>query len=256
MISLSRRHRLLLQFAPISEEREVRDRHMRVALHRARKDEGFGAQQNFDRAVAALVRDIPIPQEIRDWVPSETLIAAPKRPWKRYAQHPAILATATAVAVIAGVFAFHVVDNLNDFPNEDIARKLLEVAASTRSVLLDPVKTNAGELGDFFFMKYRLEHYDVPPEFADFRTLGYRVFPDEEAQRVAQIWTSEKRVQFFIFPSKKDPKTGAPKEFPGWRYVDHEGWTGVVQEHNGICFMAAIRGREKDLAPYIAKKTE
>jgi hypothetical protein len=255
MIAFSRRHRLLLQFAPISEER-VRDRHMRVALHRARKDEGFAAQQNFDRAVAALVRAIPIPQAITDWVPSEAVISATRRPWKKYAQHPAILATAMAVAVIAGVFVFHVIDHLNDFPNEATARKLLGEASSTRSVLLDPVKTDAGELGDLFFMKYRLEHYDVPSEFADFRTLGYRVFPDEEAQRVAQIWVVEKRMQFFIFPAEKDPKTGAPKEFSGWRYVDQEGWTGVIQERNGICFMAAMRGRQKDLAPYIAKKNE
>ncbi len=255
MIALSRRHRLFLQFAPISEER-VRDRRMRVALHRARKDEGFAAQQNFDRAVAALVRAIPIPQPITDWVPEETLISAPQRPWKKYAQHPAIVATAIAVAVIAGVFVFHVIDNLNDFPNEDTARKLLGVASSTRSLVLDPVKTDAGELGDLFFMKYRLEHYDVPPEFADFRTLGYRVFPDEEAQRVAQIWVVEKRMQFFIFRAEKDPKTGAPREFSGWRYVEQEGWAGVIEERNGICFMAAMRGREKDLAPYIAKKSD
>jgi hypothetical protein len=255
MIALSRRHRLFLQFAPISEGR-VCDRRMRVALHRARKDEGFAAQQSFDRAVATLVREIPIPQEIRDWVPSETVVSAPKRSWKRYAQNPAIVATATAIAVIAGIFVFHVIDNLNDFPNEATARKLLGVASSTRSVVLDPVRTDAGELGDLFFMKYRLEHYDVPPEFASFRTLGYRVFPDEEAQRVAQVWVAEKRIQFFIFPSEKDTKTGAPKEFSGWRYVGQEGWTGVIQEHNGICFMAAMRGREKDLAPYIAKKSE
>lgn len=255
MSALSRRHRLLLQFAPITEGR-VRDRQMRVALHRAREDKGFAAQQNFDRAVAALVSEIPIHQEIRDWVPGEQLIAEPKRPWKRYAQHPAILATATAVAVIAGVFVLHIIDHLNDFPNAETARKLLGVAASTRSVVLDPVKTDAGELGDLFFMKYRLEHYDVPSEFADFRTLGYRVFPDEEAQRVAQIWVVEKRMQFFIFPAERDPKKGSAKEFPGWRYVDQEGWTGVIQEHDGICFMAALRGRERDLAPYIAKKAE
>jgi hypothetical protein len=256
MTALSRRHRLFLQFAPISEERAVHDRRMRVALHRARKDGEFAAQQDFDRAVAALARDIPVPEEIRNWVPGETLVAAPKRSWKRYARQPAILATATAVVVIAGVFTFHVVDNLNNFPNEDIARNLLDVAGSTHSVVLDPVKIKAGELGDVFFMKYRLEHYDVPPEFAGFRTIGYRVFPDEQAQRVAQIWTAEKRIQFFIFPAKKDPKTGAPKEFSGWRYVDHEGWTGVIQEHDGICFMAAMRGQGKDLSRYIAKKTE
>jgi hypothetical protein len=40
--------------------------------------------------------------------------------------------------------------------------------------------------------------------------------------------------------------------FPGWRYVHQEGWVGAVTEHNGVCFMAALRGREKDLEPYLS----
>ena len=129
-------------------------------------------------------------------------------------------------------------------------------AGSSRSILLDPVKTDAGALSDLFFMKHRLEHYDIPPEFAEFRTLGCRVFDDEESRRIAQIWVVEKRMQFFLFPADRDVKTGAVKHFPGWRVVDQEGWTGVVEERNGVCFMAALRGREKDLTPYISKTKE
>ena len=168
-------------------------------------------------------------------------------------QNPAILAIGIAVAVIAGVFIFHFLEHRNDFPGAETARKLLTTASSSRSVLLDPVKTDAGALSDLFFMKHRLEHYDVPAEFADLRTIGCRVFDDEDSRRVAQIWVVEKRMQFFLFPAERDAKTGAVREFSGWRYVDQEGWTGVVSERNGICFMAAVRGREKDLAPYIAK---
>jgi hypothetical protein len=105
-------------------------------------------------------------------------------------------------------------------------------------------------------MKHRLAHYDVPSEFADFHTLGARVFDDEEGLRVAQVWLAEKRMQFFLFPAERDAKTGKVLDFSGWRYVDHEGWTGVVQQRNGVCFMAALRGREKDLAPYVSKPKE
>ena len=105
-------------------------------------------------------------------------------------------------------------------------------------------------------MKHRLEHYDVPPEFADFRTLGTRVFEDEEVRRVAQIWLVEKRMQFFLFPAEQDPKDGSIKDFSDWRFVELEGWTGAVQQRNGVCFMAVIRGREKDLAPYLEKKKQ
>jgi hypothetical protein len=104
-----------------------------------------------------------------------------------------------------------------------------------------------------FFLKHGLEHYDVPAEFADFRTLGCRVFEDDESQRIAQIWVAERRMQFFLFPAERNTKTGAVLRFPGWRYVRQEGWVGAVTERSGVCFMAALRGREKDLAPYIPK---
>ena len=99
-------------------------------------------------------------------------------------------------------------------------------------------------------MKHHLEHYDVPPEFSQLRTIGYRVFDDEEGHPVAQIEVSEKRMHFFLFPVEKQ-KDGRDPAFTGWRYVDQEGWVGVVQQHQGVCFMAALRGRKKDLATYL-----
>jgi hypothetical protein len=251
-VSLSRRQRMLLSCAPISEIR-VNGRAMRSALHRARKDEAFAAQQNFDRAIAALVRASPIPAEIAEWFPEEAFISPPRRAWKKQVRNPAILATAIAVVVIAVVSIFQLVERMRAFPGETTARRLLSVAGSTHSMMLDPVKTDAGALGDLFFMKHRLAHYDVPPEFADLKTLGCRVFDDEEGQRVAQVWVVEKKMQFFMFPAERDAKTGKVKEFSGWRYVDQERWTGVVKQDNGVCFMAALRGSERDLAPYISK---
>jgi hypothetical protein len=102
-------------------------------------------------------------------------------------------------------------------------------------------------------MKYRLEHYDVPPEFAQYRTAGYRVFDDDEGRRVGHVSMTEKRMQFFLFPVERNVKTGKKSGFEGWRYIDHEGWTGAVQVHEGVGFMAAIRGGEKNLAPYVEK---
>jgi len=171
------------------------------------------------------------------------------------ARNPAVLAISIAVVVIAGVSVFQVLSRLNDFPGSATARKLLTVAASTRPVMLDPVSTEAGTLSDLFFMKHGLEHYDVPAEFGDFRTIGCRVFEDEESRRIAQIWLAEKRMQLFLFPAERNPKTGAVLRFPGWRYVHQEGWAGAVTERNGVCFMAALRGNEKDLASYISQTT-
>ena len=230
----------------------MRDRPMRAVMLRAGKSSEFVNQQNFDRAVAALVRTIPIPPETAEWF-STDLVSPSKWTWKKTVRNPAVLAIGLALIVIAGVLVFQFVARLNDFPGSATARKLLAIAGSTRSVLLDPVNADAGTLSDLFFMKHGLEHYDVPPEFADFRAFGCRVFEDDESQRIAQIWVAEKRMQFFLFPAERNAKTGAVLKFPGWRYVHQENWIGAVTQRNGVCFMAALRGREKDLTPYIPK---
>jgi hypothetical protein len=250
-LRLLHRRRTLLNCAPINHD-QLADRSMRSAMSRANGSNEFVNQQNFDRAVAALVGLIPIPAESSEWFSGKDLVPGSKWTWKRMVRNPAVLAISIALAVIAGVFVFHLLGRLNDFPGSATARKLLTVAGSTRSVMLDPVSADAGTLSDLFFMKHGLEHYDIPPEFADFRTIGCRVFEDDASQRVAQIWVAEKRMQFFLFPAERDVKTGAILRFPGWRYVYQEGWVGAVTEHSGVCFMAALRGREKDLAPYLS----
>jgi hypothetical protein len=249
---LSRRQRALANCAPINEER-IRDRSMRAAVFRARSSREFENQQSFDRALATLVRAIPIPPETAEWFSDKDLIAPSKRTWKKAGRNPVVLAIGIALVVIAGVFVFQFVGRLNDFPGSGTARKLLSIAGSTRSVVLDPVNADAGALSDLFFLKHGLEHYDAPAEFADFRTIGCRVFEDDESQRIAQIWVVEKRMQFFLFPAERNVKTGVVLNFQGWRYVHQEGWVGAVTERSGVCFMVALRGREKDLAPYLAK---
>src|SRR5512132_3526288 len=254
-LRLLRRRRALLNCAPISHD-HLADRSMRAAVSRADGSDEFVNQQNFDRAVAELVGLVPMPPESAEWFLDKEAVRRPKWTWRRIVLNPAVLAISIALVVIAGVFTFQVLGRLNDFPGSATARKLLTVAGSTRSVTLDPVSAEAGTLSDLFFMKHGLEHYDIPEEFADFGTIGCRVFEDDESRRIAQIWVSEKRMQFFLFPAERDSKSRTVLRFPGWRYVHQEGWTGAVTEHSGVCFMAAVRGGDKDLAPYIAKPKE
>jgi hypothetical protein len=249
---------LLLGCAPITEKPGI-DRAMRMAIQGARhgkKSVAFGYQQAFDAAVARLVHEIPVDAQVAEWFANENLIPVVRRRWKKILLNPVVIAMALALLVIGGVFAYRVHEHLLDFPGADKARRLLSVAASNRSVLLDPLKTDAGSLSDLYFMKHRLEHYDIPAEFADFKTLGTRVFDDDEVRRVAQIWVVEKRMQFFLFPAEADPKTGKVTDFADWRFVELEGWTGAITQRNGVCFMAAIRGREKDLQAYLDKKKQ
>lgn len=249
---------VLLGCAPITEKPGI-DRAMRVAIQRVRhgkKAAAFAQQQAFDAAIAKLVHAIPVDAQVAEWFVNENLIPVVRRRWKKILLNPVVLAIALALAVIGGVFAYRVHEHLRDFPGADKARRLLTVAASTRSVMLDPLKTDAGALSDLYFLKHRLEHYDVPPEFAEFKTLGTRVFDDDEVRRVAQIWLTEKRMQFFLFPAEANPKDGRVTDFSDWRFVELEGWTGAVQQRNGVCFMAAIRGGEAQLKPYLEKKKQ
>src|SRR5205814_1403100 len=117
-------------------------------------------------------------------------------------------------------------------------------------------KTDAFALGDFLVMKHRVVRYDVAPDFAELKTIGCGVFDDEEGQRVAQVWVVEKKMQLFVFPAERDPKTGRAREVSGWRSIEQERWAGVVKEQHGACFMAALRGSAKDLAQYVSKKKE
>jgi hypothetical protein len=252
MKRLSRRLRTLAECAPIANVKAP-DRRMRTAVSRARRMEDFATQQSFDRAIAKLVRATPVSPEIRHWFANEKMAEGTRRSWKKTAFHPAILAIGIALAVIAVVAWIKFDEQMHAFPGTATAKKLLNVAAMTRASDFEPMQAEAGTLNDLFFMKYQLEHYDIPPEFSRQRTIGVRVFDDDEAGQVAQIGLAEKRIQLFLFPARRDSKTGNPEEFAGWRYLEQEGWTGAVQANKGILFMVAVRGPKKDLAPYLAK---
>jgi hypothetical protein len=253
MKRLSRGLRALADCAPI-ENTKAPDHRMRTAVSRAKRTEDFVAQQSFDRAIAKLVQATPVSPETRHWFANEKMAEGTKRSWKKTAFHPAILATGIALGVIAVVAWMKFDEQMHAFPGTATAKKLLNVAAMTRPSDFEPVQAEAGTLNDLFFMKYQLEHYDVPREFSQERTIGVRKFDDDDAGQVGQIGLAEKRMQLFLFPAPRDSKTGKPEEFEGWRYIEQEGWTGAVQVHNGILFMAAVRGAKKDLAPYLAKQ--
>jgi hypothetical protein len=253
---MSKREKVLARFAPITDKPGT-DRRMRVAVLRAKRSGKvaleFTYQQTFDRAIAELVRNIPVSAEIAEWFRNEKLIPIKRRGWKKAIRNPVVHTIALALLVIAGVLFYMVMQRVTEFPGAGSARKMLTVASSMRGITMENLNAPAGSLGDLFFMKFRLEHYDVPPEFAEMRAASWRVFDDDEGQRVAQIMVPEKRMQFFLFPAERNPKDSKPEEFEGWRYIEHEGWAGAVQVRAGICFMAAARGERKVLEQYVAE---
>ncbi|MEO5718361.1 MAG: hypothetical protein ABIR29_07295 [Chthoniobacterales bacterium] len=256
---LSRRKRALIECAPISDA-PPSDRAMRSALESARTipeaAASLTAQQQFDQALADLVRQTPIPQEAAEWFVNANLIRGEKRSWLKTARHPAILATALAVLVMTGIAVFFFVERMHEFPGSETANRLLVVAGSTRQYQFEPLNTDAINLGDYFFMKSQLEHYDVPMQFADFRARGARVFDDEDGHRVAQVVLAEKGVQFFLFLADMSAARASPKPGtrPTWGYVEGDHWAGAVMERDGVCFMVAMNGTKEELRTYLGDR--
>ena len=257
---LSRRKRDLVEVAPISDT-PPSDRAMRSALERARTIPEAAAsltvQQQFDQALAKLAQQIAIPREVEEWFVNAALLKGAKRSWKKTAAHPAILATVLAVLVMAGTGVYFFLEHVHEFPGAATAKKMLVVASSSRRADFEKINTDAINLGDYFFMKFQLEHFDVPMRFADFRASGARVFEDEDGHRVAQVLLAESGVQFFLYPSDKPetPTRGSPSPaLDKWRYVSNEGWSGAVESRDGVCFMVAMRGSEEELRTYLGDR--
>src|SRR5438876_2908705 len=93
-LGLLRRQRALLNCAPISEDR-LTDRSMRSAVSSAAASADFVNQQNFDRAVAELVRLIPIPPETAEWFSEKDLTVGSKWTWRKMARTPPSLRSAS-----------------------------------------------------------------------------------------------------------------------------------------------------------------
>src|SRR5947209_19115243 len=104
MKRLSRGLRTLADCAPIANAKAP-DRRMRTAVSRAKRIEGFAAQQSFDRAVAKLVQATPVTPEIQEWFANEKMAEGAKRNWRKTAFHPAILAIGIAKKQITVVGA-------------------------------------------------------------------------------------------------------------------------------------------------------
>ena len=255
---LSRRKRALLDCAPINDT-APNDRAMRSALESARSIPEAAAslshQHQFDQALAALVAQIEVPKAAEEWFVNVALIKGAKRSWKGMARNPAILATALAVLVLAGVSVFFLMERMHEFPGSTAAKKLLVVASNTHKSQLDPLNTDAINLGDYFFMKYQLEHFDVPMALADLRATGARVFDDDNGRRVAQVRLAEGGMQFFLYQQDRGEAAATPaNRKPKWRYVENEGWAGAVEVRNGICFLIALPGSKSDLKPYLTER--
>jgi hypothetical protein len=145
--------------------------------------------------------------------------------------------------------AFLVSDRLNSFDGADRVAELLDAANNLTGDEFEAVETRAGDLEDWFFLKHGLEHYAVPKQFANMKTVGCRVFKFNGVT-VAQIMAvANQEVLFYMFPSD-DLGIKVPKG--KWEIVEDESWVGGITGVNDICFLVAFKGRKPDMEKFLA----
>jgi hypothetical protein len=166
---------------------------------------------------------------------------------------PRTILIAVGIGIVATIIllVFVISDRLNTFEGADRISDLLDSANNLNGDEFEPVETTASDLEDWFFLKHGLEHYAVPKQFAEIKTVGCRVFKFNGAT-VAQIEAiSEKKLLLYMFPADDlGIKIGNGK----WEIVEADNWVGGLTGINDNCFLVAFQGTKDEMRDFLAHK--
>lgn len=166
---------------------------------------------------------------------------------------PRTIFFAVGIGFIATIcmLVWAVSDQMHSFAGSDRVIQLLDSANGLNGNEFEPVEATARDLEDWFFLKHGLEHYAVPKEFADTKTIGCRVFKFNGTD-VAQIMAiGDKEMLFYLFPSAD---LGVKVRRGKWAIVDGEKWVGGVTAMKDTCFVVAFHGTQDEMKKYLAKR--
>ena len=164
---------------------------------------------------------------------------------------PRTILFAVGVGLVATVcmVIFLISDRLNTFEGADRISELLDSANTLTGDEFEPVETKAGDLQDWFFLKHGLEHYAVPKQFANVKTVGCRVFKFNGAT-VAQIMAvTDKELLLYMFPANE---MGIKIRKGKWEIVEDEKWVGAVTGINDTCFLIAFKGDKNEMKDFLS----
>ncbi len=164
---------------------------------------------------------------------------------------PRTILFAVGVGLVATLcmVVFLISDRLNSFEGADRISELLESANALTGDEFEAVETRAGDLQDWFFLKHGLEHYAVPKQFANIKTVGCRVFKFDGAT-VAQIMAvTDKEMLLYIFPSHD---LGVRIRKGKWEIVEDDKWVGGATGINDTCFLVAFKGSKDEMKDFLS----
>ncbi len=160
---------------------------------------------------------------------------------------------AVGVGLIAtcAMIIWVIADQLNSFTGSERIGQLLESADNLNGDEFEPVDSTGKDVEDWFFLKHGLEHFGVPAQFADAKTLGGRVFKFDGVEVGEIVAVGEKKMLFYLFPAAE---VGVKVHNGKWNIVEDGSWIGAVTGMNDTAFVVAIRGTRQDMEQILAKK--
>jgi hypothetical protein len=178
---------------------------------------------------------------------------ADEEPQRRAPRKTILFAVGVGLVATICMVIFLISDQLNSFEGADRIGELLDSANTLTGDEFDAVETRAGDLQDWFFLKHGLEHYAVPRQFANIRTVGCRVFKFEGVT-VAQIMAvTDKELLLYIFPAGD---LGVKIRKGKWEILEDESWVGGVTGIDGNCFLVAFKGNKDEMKEFLSKSAQ
>jgi hypothetical protein len=172
-----------------------------------------------------------------------------EEPPKRARPRTIMIAVGVGLVATLCMVIFLISDRMNSFEGADRISELLESADNLTGDEFEAVETKAGDLQDWFFLKHGLEHYAVPKQFANIKTVGCRVFKFDGAT-VAQIMAvTDKEILLYMFPSHD---LGIKLRKGKWEIVEDEKWVGGATGVSDVCFLVAFKGNKDEMKDFLS----
>lgn len=159
-------------------------------------------------------------------------------------RHPAMIAVAASVLILLVWGGIVLRDEMQRIPGGDLASEMLLQARNLEKPPLDPVESPAEILSDWFFLNHGLEHYNVPPEFADRTTTACRVFL-MDGYPVAQINFADDDLVLLLFKTEHFGLQLPYEET--WQIFTVNNDAVALQNRQGLSALAAMEGSPQDL---------
>ncbi len=210
-------------------------------------------QQALDVNALNVLERITAPENLQTTLAALPSLPPQKGDWKRQLFQPAILGVIFGLLLICGFGIYFWLTRTDSFPGLDAAQEMIAVTQSMTGNEMESVSKPAGEMGDWLFLKYGLENFAIPPDFAAFKTVGCRLLK-QDGHPIAQIAAEPHHVLFYVFRSSD---FGVVLKTPDhWHIFEQDDWVAALRDDGEMCFMVAFRGDEDAMNAFLSKESK